>query len=118
MNIEKRGVRITGIAAVTVIDAVPGEGITIGGISPDARYSTAEITELRDALNAALEAMGEPVTSGADGPWVHLDQVPANVNRLRDVEGDLLRRNDDGKWNTSCRSYDHWSSDYGPFERA
>ena len=56
MKIEKRGIRITEVPGVDYIESEPlGVAIKFTAVADPLRFGMAELSILRDALNAALD---------------------------------------------------------------
>ena len=115
MKIEKLGIRITELPFEQTI-RTEGEDIVIEDpLNGTARrYSVESATALRDALTLALMSHLQ-----AHGPrsWNRLEDVPAEVGVVSDVEGDHWHRNQNAPWVNETGDYAGPVTDkkYGPF---
>lgn len=122
MKITKHGITITDVPGVEsiVVENGAAEITFTDRVTSFYAFPLPMLKELRDALSAAIRELegGSGVAPvRPDGPWDRVEEIPDDVNRVLDCEGDFWRRNSNTVSGWTCGSWGNIHV-YAPFARA
>lgn len=120
MKITKHGVTITDVPGVESIVIADGAAeITFTERAMAYASPLPMLKEFRDALSAAireLEGISGVASVRPDGPWDRAEEIPDDIDRVFDCDGDDWRRNSNSFSGWSCGTVQDIGS-YSPFKR-